>query len=385
MSRLSPTTTEAVYDFSKADFEQYRQSLASNNWLDLLSGFNPEEMCQLIQTKIIEAADLAIPKRRRRAKQDPPWMTRELKRKTEQKKRARKTWKKYCTEVNKSRLQNISTTVHNLTKSCKRSYEERLGSTGPDHQKHFFSYMKKATKAKDTIGPLTRPDGSHTSTDQECAELINNYFTSVFNKPEQQIPGQAPSNVGPSGDLLEVVYFSPDKVKKIISKLKSKSSPGPDQISSRLLKEGVNLLNQPLAMLFNMSIQTGCVPNSWKMAHVTPIFKGGDKTKPSNYRPISLTSQICKVMERMINVKISYYLESNNLLSKSQFGFRSGMSTTSNLLNFWSSVTGSLDRSEPVDVIYFDFAKAFDKVPHAPLVQKLEKSGITGRPSTGMD
>jgi hypothetical protein len=108
--------------------------------------------------------------------------------------------------------------------------------------------MKKATKAKDTIGPLTRLDGSHTSTDQECAELINNYFTSVFNKPEQQIPGQAPNNVGPSGDLLEVVYFSPEEVKKIISKLKSKSSPGPDQISSRLLKESVNLLNQPLAI-----------------------------------------------------------------------------------------------------------------------------------------
>jgi hypothetical protein len=239
--------------------------------------------------------------------------------------------------------------------------------------------MKKATKAKDMIGPLTKLDGSHTSTDQECAELINNYFTSVFNKPEQQIPGQAPNNVVPSGDLLEVVYFSPDEVKKIISKLKSNSSPGPDQISSRLLKEGVNLLNQPLAMLFNMSIQTGCVPNIWKMAHVTPIFKGGDKTKPSNYRPISLTSQICKIMERMINAKISYHLESNNLLSKSQFGFRSGMSTTSNLLNFWNSVTGSLDQSEPVDVIYFDFAKAFNKVPHAPLVQKLEKSGITGR------
>jgi hypothetical protein len=377
MKRTPPITSEVVYNYSKANFECYRQTLAAINWQVILSRKSVEGMWHEIKSKIIIAADGSIPKMNRRKRRDPPWMTRDLKRLLNQRKRAWKIVKKYDSYTNREKHKVISTTIDKMVDTCKVQYEHRLGSTGPDHQKHFYSYMRQATKAKDTIGPLSTDDGLSTENDIQCAELLNNYFGSVFGESEPEfIPQQNPSI---PVDGLEAIYFGPGDVVKMINKLKNCSSPGPDCISSRLLKEGVGQLAEPLAVLFNMSFQSGIVPAEWKTANVSPIFKSGDKSKPSNYRPISLTSQVCKVMERVINEKMKNYIARKNVISKDQYGFMPGLSTKTNLLTFWNKVTARLESNESCDVVYFDFAKAFDTVPHGPLIHKLEKNGITGR------
>jgi hypothetical protein len=153
MTRSPPITTEVVYDYSKAKFEHYRQVLSTFNWLDILTSKNTEGMWHEIKTRIIFAADDSIPKKNRRKRCDPQWMTRDLKRLVNQKKRAWRTVKKHDSYLNRKKHKDISTTVENMVDACKIQYENKLGSTGPDHQKHFYSYMRRATKAKDTIGP----------------------------------------------------------------------------------------------------------------------------------------------------------------------------------------------------------------------------------------
>ena len=137
-------------------------------------------------------------------------------------------------------------------------------------------------------------------------------------------------------------------------------------------------LEQPLASVMNKSMITGEVPKDWKAANVTQIFKKGSREDPGNYRPVSLTAVCCKIMESIIKENIVAHLERNQLISKTQHGFMRGRSCTTNLVDFLNKLTVAMDSSIPVDVVYLDFAKAFDKVPTRRLLKKLHAHGVRG-------
>ena len=113
------------------------------------------------------------------------------------------------------------------------------------------------------------------------------------------------------------------------------------------------------------------IPDDWKLANVSPIFKKGSRSQVTNYRPISLTSQLCKILESILRDAIVHHLENHSLILQSQHGFRKGGSCMSNLLAFLDRISYCVDNGDNVDVIYLDFAKAFDKVPHHRLILKL--------------
>ncbi len=120
------------------------------------------------------------------------------------------------------------------------------------------------------------------------------------------------------------------------------------------------------------------VPDDWRESNVTPIFKNGSKSNPGNYRPVSLTSVCCKVMESVIKDAVTNHLTINNLIGSSQHGFMKGKSCTTNLLEFLEAATTAVDRGEAFEIIYLDFAKALHKVPHQRLIKKMEAHGLTG-------
>jgi hypothetical protein len=128
--------------------------------------------------------------------------------------------------------------------------------------------------------------------------------------------------------------------------------------------------------MFNKSMAESDVPEEWKLANVTPIFKKGRKALPCNYRPVSLTSQVCKIMESIIRDKMIEHISTWKLLRDSQHGFMRSRSCLTNVLTFLEKVTEFVDDGSPVDVIYLDFQKAFDKVPHERLLLKLKAHGI---------
>ena len=138
-------------------------------------------------------------------------------------------------------------------------------------------------------------------------------------------------------------------------------------------------LKVPLTYLFKLSLKEGKLPSDWKHAEVTAIFKKGIKTDPGNYRPVSLTSIICKILESFIRDAIQTHMEENKLYTTScQHGFRQKKSCTSQLLEVMEDFTSFLDKREDFDVIYLDFKKAFDSVPHERLLLKLNGYGISG-------
>jgi len=145
-----------------------------------------------------------------------------------------------------------------------------------------------------------------------------------------------------------------------------------------VLKELSKELSKPLCLLFNKSIETGIVPTDWKAANVTAIFKKGNKSQPGNYRPVSLTCITCKVMESVVRDVIVSHLIDNDLYAKCQHGFRSKRSCVGQLMEVMEDITKLLDDKDSVDVIYCDFRKAFDSVPHERLLLKMRAYGVTG-------
>jgi hypothetical protein len=167
-------------------------------------------------------------------------------------------------------------------------------------------------------------------------------------------------------------------VRKQIQKLKPTGAAGPDGISTRLLQACKDEISPVLATICRKSLRDGAVPAEWKTANVVPIFKKGSKKVPGNYRPISLTCICCKIMESVLKEDICLHLKRNKIITGSQHGFTKGRSCTTNLLEFMEKVTKAADEGKSIDIIYLDFAKAFDKVPIRRLIAKLSGMGISG-------
>ncbi len=233
------------------------------------------------------------------------------------------------------------------------------------------------TKTRQPVSDLYMEDGTLTKTDQEKAQVLNKFFTSVFTKEDlTNIP-----NIGSKDGLQELDTFTitEDEVRKKLNSLKPSKSPGPDGLHPKLLKELAPGLSYPLSTLFQSSLDEGRLPADWLVAHVSPIYKKGAKTEAGNYRPVSLTSVLCKIMEGCVRDQVVKHMMVNNLFSPHQHGFMAGRSTMTQLLEtieFWSQ---SLDDNIGVDVAYLDFQKAFELVPHQHLLKKILSCKISGK------
>ena len=173
------------------------------------------------------------------------------------------------------------------------------------------------------------------------------------------------------------IIITVNGVSKQLSKLNPGKAAGPDNLTSRILKELHSEIAPILTDIFNSSLLEGAVPKEWKNANVTPVYKKGPKSKPENYRPISLTCVCCKVLEHIITSNIMAHLDRNNLLFQNQHGFRSRVSCETQLIQFTQGLYDTLNKQGgQADVIVMDFSKAFDKVDHQRLLLKLHRLGI---------
>ena len=168
-------------------------------------------------------------------------------------------------------------------------------------------------------------------------------------------------------------------VEKLLKNLNTRKAAGPDGIPCRLLQSVAKELAPALTTLFTTSLEKSQVPTDWKHALVQPIYKKGDKSVAANYRPISLTSICCKLMEHIVRAEVTKHLESNNILNDAQHGFRKKRSCESQLILTTNDLAEELDKGGQTDTVLLDFSKAFDRVPHQRLIMKLFHYGIKGK------
>jgi len=241
----------------------------------------------------------------------------------------------------------------------------------------FYRFLNNKLSCKSGVGPLRIQSGSLVTEDSTKAEVLNDYFCSVFTKDDGVLPifpKRVTTNVS-----IGTIDFSPQAVLKALKSIKRVSNAcDPDGYTTNAVKKLMYSLVSPLCVLFKFIFSYGKIPAAWKTANVVPIFKKGLSSSVSNYRPISLTSIFCKLYERIIKDQMLFYLSQHKLINRNQHGFLSRHGTCTQLLETINDWSIALRNHHAVDTVYFDFAKAFDSVSHTKLLYKLTAYGIDG-------
>ena len=221
-------------------------------------------------------------------------------------------------------------------------------------------------------------NGEIISNPNDIANLLQKQFLSVFSDPTKTTIDKAtfPSPLIEHPLTDDILEFTNTDIIEAIDDVKPNAASGPDEIPVILLKNCKEALAEPIHRIWSASLASGTVPSFYKTSYVFPLHKKDSKALPSNYRPISLTSHIIKIYERVIRKKLVEYLEQNDLICNKQHGFRSGRSCLTQLLHHFDDVLESLTNNAEFESIYLDYAKAFDKVDHKLLMKKLHLYGI---------
>jgi hypothetical protein len=240
--------------------------------------------------------------------------------------------------ANESEYKKIRNDVTKEIRKEKAGFEMKLAANIKGNNKNFYAYVRSKSKCKVKVGPLKGNEGLMISDKKGMAEILSKYFVQVNTKENlDNVPDVHNRKVEEEGLLFERVEINDEIVEGMIGKMKENRAAGVDGIKSTFIKKCCKGLVGPLREIFRESMRVGEIPDDWKLANVVAIFKKGARWDPGNYRPVSLTSQIGKIMEGIIKEKLVDYLEGNGLFGKSQHGFRKNRSCLTNLLRVYGS------------------------------------------------
>jgi len=181
---------------------------------------------------------------------------------------------------------------------------------------------RSKSKTNDKVGPLIGRHGYLISNATTKATVLNDFFCSVFTKEGiSNVPIPDLYNKIRCTDRLEDITIKPESIAAKLEKLRSDKAAGDDNLLPRLLKALSAEIAVPVLIVFRKSVNISCIPRDWRTANVTPICKKGKRCQAENYRPVSLTSQICKVVESVLRVTLVSHLDRNELIRSSQHGF----------------------------------------------------------------
>lgn len=377
-----PTKT-IKYRYDRGDYEDMRHFFSGINWEAELRDKSLDETWTFVKAVIQEANQQFVPqtlpnKRKQSNTRRAPWMNKEVR---EALKAKRKSYQLYR-RTGEGREYDSYTRWRNKAKSevrrAVREYERSIAESSKRNPKLFYKYVNSKIKGNSTIPDIVRNDGEMVTNNIDKAEEFNTFFCSVFTDEDPEDKPELPRREHVLSNLCDITMERED-IRKILLGLNPDKSPGPDGVHPKILKECAKELTVPLYILFSRSLKSGRIPTDWKEANITPIHKKGPRADVNNYRPISLTSTVCKVLERLVRKCILDHLFNNGLISREQHGFLPGRSCTTQLLEVLDRCTEILDRGGSVDMIYLDLAKAFDSVPHQRLLSKIRSYGIEGR------
>ena len=309
----------------------------------------------------------------------PKWMDKNVVMALKDKKRA---WNKYlfCRSVNNFETYKL---LRNKLKSVilepRRNMEKKIALEVKTRPKSFWNYSARKTKPSDTMGQVRNKNGVLTQSNEETASCLNNYFASVFTRDKEN--ETMPDFQNRYGSILADIPIEERAIKKLLNDIKVDKAMGTDGISPRTLWETRGFISEALAEMFKASLKQGRIPSDWKKAIIVPIYKKGRRDMHENYRPVSLTCVISKVMEKIIRDALVSFCIDNGILSERQFGFVPGRSCTVTLQLFVcvEECSRSIDDGKQIDVIYTDYSRAFDTVSHRKLMHKLHGLGVQGK------
>lgn len=358
-------------NYRKADIRGLKEYFGCMDWEDLKRAEEVQEKYDIFMKVYKAGVREFVPKYKQNKEKKQDWFNARCFKAREKRDRAWRGWKKNKNERNRESYRVARNEYVRARREEERNFERDIVEKCKKQPKLFYRFVNRKLKSKETIARLQGEQGM-IDDPKSMANLLNTRFQQVFTR--EPIFEQPSENEG--GYKLEEIKIQKREIIKLMEELDEEKAMGPDEVSGSILKECKEELIDPIYDIIGCSLRSGMVPREWKRAEVVPIYKSGKREEPLNYRPVSLTSVICKMCERVIKKYWTEFLEKHKIIVDSQFGFRKGRSCVTNLLSFYSRVVDEVqERDGWVDCIYLDLKKAFDKVPHERLLWKLEHGG----------
>lgn len=372
------TKKREVMLFKAVNWVMLRQRLRLN-WAVILEPLKMQEAWTTFKQIVINVQSESIPVVTKRSRNLQPWWNNHLHTLIQNK---RKSWSLFKTNMTTLNYQSYKTLRNQVTAVIRKSKKDfELSLISSKNREVFFKYLNKKKDSCSSKISLIKTENRTVVSEEDCAKELNNFFVSVFNPVSRSLQEENLINTDALvvGREFSSIKVEVEQVLIQLSRLKTKKTSGPDSILTVVLKNCKDELAPALTILFNKSLEECYLPQDWKDANILPIFKSGDEASCSNYRPISLTSVIIKLLEKIIYLHLYNYLEQNKLLDNEQFGFRQSKNCELQLLFYTYYIAQKLDKGKEVHSIYLDLQKAFDKVPHEQLLYKLKNQfAVTG-------
>ena len=376
-------TTRRVWRYSKADWGRLGKFYRDVEWSNIISS-DPNLACKGVTETILDGMHRHIPNKRLTTRpSDPSWWTPECTAAVQAKRRSWDRLHTYPSKENedlyKTHCARCVACLHNAKERGLAAVRQRLKS-GSLQDKQWWSTLKAAGgDGRQCTIPVIRDDkGNEHTTSMDKASCFGRHFSAKCSLKEDLHQSDLPHFPRRCDTVLSQVRFRPTTVRRYLKGLDVSKATGPDGIPARVLKQCAAELSQPLSQLFSLCFQHGTQPSLWKTANVVPIHKKRSRTAVQNYRPVSLLSVLSKVMEKVVNRRIMTYLEKENLLSKHQFGFRTGLGTADLLTSLNHQWLSCINTGGAVRVLAVDIAGAFDRVSHVGVLHKIRSYGLDG-------
>lgn len=371
--------TKTVIDYDKAV-----TALKNCNLTDLMLDTNPNKIADELTHNINKSLEentkiIKITKNKRVLK---PWITVGILRCIRTRNKMQKSLRlDPSNEIIKITFRRYRNFCNNLIKKLRRKYEKEELEKHCKNPKALWKAINEITHYKKT--KISNTDLlNYKITPTESVNAVNSYFVNIgktlaecainnanYQNNKIKLPDPQPQSFA-------LLNTDPQEVDIILSSLKSESAPGWDGITTKFLKQARYLVVPVVSYLANVCFELGEFPKSLKQSVITPVFKSGDREEVGNYRPISVLTAISKILEKLINNRLINYFNKFNILSKSQFGFRRGLSTEDAVTALASLITDQVDKKFKCLTVFLDLQKAFDTVSIPILINKLENVGI---------
>jgi hypothetical protein len=370
----TPRARTVLFQRTIIDFEALNKRLTQIDWKSLLSDVSVSRNWDHFKTALSDAVSQSTSTSLLKKSSSKPWINGRILGQVRKKRSLWRAFKRSGSATDYEAHRAFSNHLSSVIRETRLKYEK--GIADDKDPKRLYKHIR--TKLSGPVKTIHVKDDSGLVVDSNngVADVFAETFSKVFITEPPLAASTLSGNCNPN--CITDIIFSRDTVLEKFKKLKTSKSSGPDFITANVLKNCAEPLSTPASDLMQQSFKSGCIPPDWKTAIVRPIFKKGDKFDASNYRPISLTSLVVKVMESVMYDQVIKFFSDHHLIPSEQHGFLPGKSVQSNLMCCMSEWTRSLDSERPFDVVYLDFSKAFDRVPKCRLLRKLSYLGIRG-------